>query len=330
MISLTPLTNLSNAVPWGLWVSIYTWLIGISAGSFLLVSWGHLKNEAHLKKISRMGITFALSTLLVGLLSIQIDLGHIERFYKLFLSPNPNSIMAWMVWLYAGYFFILILTLHKINAANRKDTTEKEISKPFLKFALIIAFMVIVVESLLFAMPPAKHWHSPIFVLHFISSSLVSGAAALILASGILKSKDKKEVIGGLAKIALPLIFINLFIEVIGMFLNNAIGQIESWILIIANIIVIILLSKRNIASIISASVIELIVILLSKYNDLISAQTIEPFKGFAKAYIEPRLKFYYTPNFFEYLIAVFLIIMLSVGSLFYLLDKVLPSVREE
>ena len=320
MISLTPFTNLNSAVPWGLWVSIYIWLVGISAGSFFLISWGNLKNNLYLKKITRLGLILALSTLLVGLLSIQIDLGHIERFYKLFTSPNPNSVMAWMVWLYGVYFAILVISLLRLN---------KGIPKSFLIFSFIFALTVIVLESLLFARPPGKHWHSLIFLIHFLTSSLVSSIAALIFMVGILwLKKEKTDLLKGLAKIAIPIIVINLMIEIIEITLHGSISHIENWVLLLGNVIAIALLLKHNPFTITLAGGIELIDVFLSKYNSLLSAQIVEPFKGFGNSYIEPRLGFSYTPSIFEFFVSLVLISL--VVSLFYFLYRVLPLTREE
>ncbi len=320
MISITAFTNLNNAVPWGLWVSIYIWLVGISAGAFALVAYGNLKNNPHLKKITRMGLALALSALLAGLLSIQIDLGHIERFYKLFTSPNPSSVMDIMVWLYGVYFAILAIAFLKLK---------KGISKSFYIFSLIFALGIMVLESLLFAVPPGKHWHSLVFPIHFLTSSLVSAISALLFIVGILWVKDKRgELLGALSKIALPLIAVNLIVEIIDIFSLGGIGHLGSWGLFLGSIIAILLLRKSTLVSITTAGFIELIVILLSKYNSLISAQVKEPFKGFAKSYIEPRLMFGYTPNGFEFFVAI-LLISLAAG-IFYFLYKILPLTREE
>lgn len=319
-ISLGPFANFNSAVPWGLWVAIYIWLVGISAGSFLLVSWGVIKNNSYLQKIKHLGLNLSLATLLVGLVSILIDLGHIERFFKLFISPSPTSVMAWMVWLYNFYALILVFLLLR---------SKKITSKLFFWFSLIFAFAIILIESLLFSMPPGKHWHSLIFPIHFLTSSLVSAIAALIFMVGILWVKDKRtELLQGLSKIALPLIIINLIVEIIDVISLGSISHIESWVLLLGNIIAIALLRKHSPVSITAAGCIELMDVLLSKYNSLISGQIVEPFKGFAGAYIEPRLQFSYVPSIFEYLVSIFLIGLAA--SLFYFLYKVLPLTREE
>lgn len=319
-IALSQFTNFNSAIPWGLWVVVYVWLVGISAGSVSLAMWGHLSNNPHLKKITRLSIVLSLSALLAGLLSILVDLSHMERFYKLFLSPNPRSPMAWMVWLYNLYALILIFFLLRLK---------KGIPKAFFGFTFIFAFAIIIIESLLFALPPGKLWHSAVFPLHFLTSSLVSAVAALIVAvSIVMPKKEKADLIVGLSRIAVPLIAINLAVEIMDMFLIGGLNHIESWISAAGNFIVIVLLLRRSPLSIIIIGYIELVGVFLTKYNGLISAQVIQPFRGFAKAYIEPRTQFHYIPAYFEYLLALFLI-GLAIG-MFYFLYSIFPFTREE
>src|SRR3989338_5824598 len=91
-ISLGHLANFNSAVPLGLWVAIYVWLVGISAGCFAIVIFGNIINNTYFKQITRLGVILSLATLLAGLLSILVDLDHMERFYKLFTSPSPTSV----------------------------------------------------------------------------------------------------------------------------------------------------------------------------------------------------------------------------------------------
>ena len=320
MISLTPFTNLNNAVPWGLWVSIYIWLVGISAGAFMLVAGLNIQSSRNLKKATRLGLILALSTLCAGLLSIQIDLGHIERFYKLFTSPNPGSVMDLMVWLYGVYFTIIAISLLRLK---------RGISKPFFIFFFLFALAVIVLESLLFARPPGKHWHSLIFPVHFLSSSLASAIAAILCVGGIFWAKERKtELLSGLGKIAITLVVINMIVEIVDIVSIGGFGHLTSWALLLGSVIAILLLRKSTPGSIAAGGFVELIVVLLSKYNNLISVQIVEPFKGFAKAYIEPRLVFKYIPSGFEVITAIFLI-GLAAG-IFYFLYRILPLTREE
>lgn len=319
-ISLSAFTDFNSAVPWGLWVNLYVWFMGISACSFMLLCWWNLKNNADLKHLTRMGIIVSIATFLAGLLSIQIDLGHIERFYKLFTSPNPTSPMSLMTIMYGIYFIILAISLLRLKNG---------LSRGFLKFSFIFAFFVIMVECLLFAKPPGRHWHSIIFIIHFFTSAFAASSAALLLITNITWTKNRKdEILSVLAKVALRAIIINLAVEILEQFVSSGARSSLNWIAIAGHITAVIFLSANGAKTTIYAGIIELGSVFLSKYATLISAQVVEPYRDFSKAYIEPRLQFSYFPTFFEMLVAAVLITV-SFG-LFYFIYKVFPLTREE
>jgi len=318
-ISFAPFSNFNSAVPWGLWVVIYIWLAGISVGSFVLVMWGNLKESENLKALTKIGTILSISTLLSGLLSIQIDLGHIERSPKLFLSPNFNSIMAWMAWLYTFYLAVLLFSCRWLK---------KEVPKLFCGFSIIFALVALIAESLLFSLPPGKIWHSLFFPLHFIASSFVSGIAALIILTAILKvGTARDQLIKSLRKIALAFVALNALIEIIELATHKSLFHPAGLLLLSLNIIIIALLLKNNPAGIIKAGYLGLIQVFLSKYHSIISAQVIAPYKGFAQAYIEPRLNYSYVPTFFEIIVTAGLLVAVLVA--FYFLYKIFPLTRE-
>lgn len=318
-ISLASFANFNSAVPWGLWVVIYVWLVGISVGSFVLVMWGNLQGSQNLKALIKIATILSISTLLAGLLSIQIDLGHIERFPKLFLAPNFNSVMAWMAWLYTAYLGVLLLSLRWLK---------KEAPKLFCGFAVIFAMAALISESLLFSRPPGKIWHSLFFQLHFITSSFVSAAGALVMLTAILKRAQIKDpILLTLGKIALPFVMLNTIIEVMELVNHHSLFSRSGLVITLLNIGIIVCLLKKTPGGIIKFGYLALIQVLLSKYHAIISAQLIQPYQGFAKAYIEPKLGYNYFPSGFEIIAAGGLLLM--VPAVFYFLYKIFPLTRE-
>lgn len=105
------LANYSSAIPWGLWVSAYVYLVGLSAGAFLISSLIFVFGFRRLEPIGKLALFTALVSLVAALLTIWFDLGHMERFYRVFTNGNPVSMMAWMVWMYTAYFVLLLFEL---------------------------------------------------------------------------------------------------------------------------------------------------------------------------------------------------------------------------
>ncbi len=318
-ISFAPFCNFNSVVPWGLWVTIYIWLVGISIGSFVLVMWGNLKESKNLKALTKLATLLSISVLLSGLLSIQIDLGHIQRFPKLFLFPNFNSVMAWMAWLYTAYLGVLLFSCRWLK---------KEVPKSFCCFAIIFAMAALIAESLLFSRPPGKIWHSLFFQVHFVTSSFVSATGALIILTAILKvGAVRDQLLKSLRQIALSFVVINTFVEIIESVVQEGLFSPESLVLFLANIIIIAFLLINKPGAIIKSGYLALIQVLFSKYHSIISAQVIEPYKGFSKAYIEPRLNCSYIPSLFEIIVVAGLLIV--VGVVFYFLYRIFPLTKE-
>ena len=105
------LAGYGSSIPWGLWVASYVYFAGLSAGSFLFGSIIYVFGIRRLEPIAKVALFTALVALLAGLLSIWLDLGHMERFYYVFTRGNPVSMMTWMIWLYTAYFILLVVQL---------------------------------------------------------------------------------------------------------------------------------------------------------------------------------------------------------------------------
>ena len=103
------LTNYGSYIPWGLWVAMYIYFIGLSAGAFLLSTLVYVFKVKRLEPIGKLALFTAFVALLAALLSIWFDLGHMGRFWKVYTSFAFKSMMAWMVWLYTAYSILLVV-----------------------------------------------------------------------------------------------------------------------------------------------------------------------------------------------------------------------------
>jgi molybdopterin-containing oxidoreductase family membrane subunit len=125
-------TAYGSYVPWGLWVSLYIYLVGLSAGAFLFSTLVYVFNiqrlpavaavaappvglptgpafgMQHLEKVGKLALFTALVTLFGAMFAIWLDLGHPERAWKIILQTNFRSIMGWMLWFYTAYFILLL------------------------------------------------------------------------------------------------------------------------------------------------------------------------------------------------------------------------------
>ena len=102
------LTDLGGWIPWGLWVATYMWFIGLSAGAFLLSTLVYVFGMKQLERVAPLALIVALVTLIMAMLMIWFDIGHMGRIFEIYYRGNPHSMMAWMGWLYGTYFVLLL------------------------------------------------------------------------------------------------------------------------------------------------------------------------------------------------------------------------------
>ena len=105
------MANYGELIVWGLWVAMYIYFIGLSAGAFLISSLVYVFGVERFRPIARLALFTALVSLLMALLNIWFDIGHMERFFEVYTRANLFSMMAWMVWLYTAYFVLLLFEL---------------------------------------------------------------------------------------------------------------------------------------------------------------------------------------------------------------------------
>jgi molybdopterin-containing oxidoreductase family membrane subunit len=98
-------------VPWGLWVGAYSYLVGVSAGAFLISALVYVFEVKKLEKIGQLALFTAICSLGVSMFSIWLDLGHPLRAWRMMTHTNFNSMMGWMTWLYTAYFVLLVVAL---------------------------------------------------------------------------------------------------------------------------------------------------------------------------------------------------------------------------
>ncbi|NUL81523.1 MAG: polysulfide reductase NrfD [Armatimonadetes bacterium] len=207
------LAGYGSYVPWGLWVSAYIWLVGISAGAFLVCSFGIAFRVEPIKRIARIGLVTALIALVCGLFAIGLDLGHLFRAYAVFTRPNFGSMMTWMIWLYAAYAILIVVQLYLMTFRSNSDHAVRKLA--IVGIPLAIAFSGGV--GALFGTVSARPlWHSGLFPILFLTGALVSGTALLLAITALLKplpARALEETAGFLVRLLIGLLLLDVVLE---------------------------------------------------------------------------------------------------------------------
>jgi len=170
----------SNVIPWGMPIVLAIYLIGLSAGSLILSSLTYVFGREEYRPIARMAVFLAIVLIFGAMLSIAIDLGRPEKFWRLlmfFYLNNMRSMFAINGILYGGYFVISLVYLGVIFA------NQPRLTKITGTIAVSWAVLVHMGTGAIFGFIAAREaWFSPIKPLEFLAAALTSGIALLIVA----------------------------------------------------------------------------------------------------------------------------------------------------
>jgi Ni/Fe-hydrogenase subunit HybB-like protein len=94
---------------WSILIVVYPYLTGIVAGAFILASLVKVFNVVEVQPIYRLALLTALSFMLIAGMPLQLHLGHPERAFEIFMTPQPTSAMAMFGFVYLWYLLGILL-----------------------------------------------------------------------------------------------------------------------------------------------------------------------------------------------------------------------------
>lgn len=170
--------NYGSYVTWGLWVAMYLFFAGVASGSYMVATLDYLFDVPLFKGTGKLALWAALITLPAALISIGMDLGHLERIWKVYLQPNFNSLLAQMVW---GYTIFGGVILASLWLASRTANQRPMILKVFMAIGLVVSIFISGgVGALLGVNASRAVWHVGLLPAQFPIFSLSTGVALVL------------------------------------------------------------------------------------------------------------------------------------------------------
>lgn len=200
----------SNVIPWGMPIVLAIYFIGLSAGSLILSSLTYVFGRAEYKSIARMAVFLAIVLIFGAMISIAVDLGRPEKFWRLFMFfflNNMTSMFAINGILYGGYFVISLVYFGVILGGQQAAT------KVMGTIAVLWAVLVHMGTGAIFGFVAAREaWFSPIKPFEFLAAALTSGMALLIVVSMLVLKLTgraiKRDIILSLSRMLIMFIII--------------------------------------------------------------------------------------------------------------------------
>ena len=225
-------TNLTDLVPWGLWIGIDFIGVGLAAAGFTIAAVAHIFNNHKYESIARSAILTAFIGYMMVVALLVIDLGKPENFWHPLVMWNVHSVMFEITWCVICYSTVLSIeflpvVLEKFNL-HKPIKLLKKITIPVVIFGVLFSTLHQSSFGSLYLIVPGKVyplWYSSILPIHFFVSCIAAGLAMIIFESYLSARAFNQglniRIISGLGKGVLIAIIGGLFLKFVDISLTG-------------------------------------------------------------------------------------------------------------
>ena len=175
-------TGMSRDVSWGLYISQFTYFVGVAASAVMLVLPAYFHHYKKFKRMIIFGEFMAISAVVMCMLFIVADMGQPQRMLNVILHPTPNSVMFFDMLVLIGYLLLNVIIGWVTLEAERLDIDPPHWIKYLVYLSIIWAFSIHTVTAFLYAGLPGRHlWLTAVLAGRFLASAFCSGPAILLL-----------------------------------------------------------------------------------------------------------------------------------------------------
>ncbi len=186
-------TGMTDQVSWGVYISNFTFLVGMAAAAVMLVIPAYIYKDKAFHDIVIFGELLAVAAIIMCLFFVTVDLGRPELFWH--LTPVigrfnwPISMLSWDVVVLWGYLLLNVWIwgcLVYAKYRGRKPT--KMFYIPFVFISIVWAISIHTFTAFLYMGLGARpFWNSAIVAPRFLASAFTSGPAFLVLTLQVIR-----------------------------------------------------------------------------------------------------------------------------------------------
>jgi len=209
-------TNLTDLVPWGLWITIDLSSIALSAGAFTICAAVYLLGLKQFQGVARTATFVGLIGYTMALLTLLLDIGRPDRFWHALVFWNPHSLLWEVTMCITLYLGVLLLEVAPMlgRATWLRDRWPRvaDLLTRVHKLAPILAVAGLGLSMLHQSSLGAAYgvlkarpiWLRPGLSVLFIVSAMAGGSALTVFASMLSSRLTRKAIVNdeALSKVA--------------------------------------------------------------------------------------------------------------------------------
>lgn len=203
-------TGMSDHVSWGLYISNFTFLVGVAAAAVMLVLPTYILNDVDFSKAVLIGEGLAISALIMCIAFVTVDMGGPARLWHLIPGIGvlnfPNSMLSWDILVLLGYLALNIsIPFYILFMRYQGKEPKKSIYLPGVIISVFWAVGIHMVTAFLYqGLQSRPFWNTALLGPRFLASAFAAGPALIIIAlATISKFSEYKTSKKTIRKIAL-------------------------------------------------------------------------------------------------------------------------------
>ncbi|WP_417175773.1 NrfD/PsrC family molybdoenzyme membrane anchor subunit, partial [Adlercreutzia sp.] len=173
-------TGMRNFDSWGLYITLFMFLVGLSAGGLIISSAPRVLGVEGFGGISKVAVWTSICCTVLAIAFVVVDLGHPARLWELFAYSNLGSPLMWDIVVLGTY---LVLSIAYLWATLRFEGGKGSAAslRVISAVALVCAILVHSVTAWIFGLQQGHEmWHTALLAPWFVSSALVCGTALVM------------------------------------------------------------------------------------------------------------------------------------------------------
>jgi Ni/Fe-hydrogenase subunit HybB-like protein len=232
-------TAMRDQVSWGLFISNFTFLVGVAAAAVLLVVPAYLYNFKPIKEIVLFGELLAVTAISMCVMFILVDMGQPTRVWHIlpFIGAMhfPASLLAWDVVVLNGYLAINgIIAFYVLYRLSIGKEYSMSVIGPLIILSIPWAVSIHTVTAFLYnGLSSRPFWNASILAPRFLASAFCSGPAIMLILFQIIRKRSEVEIdnkaIFKIAELIAYAMAINLFLLGAEAFKEFYSGGVDSY-----------------------------------------------------------------------------------------------------
>lgn len=174
-------TGMRNLDSWGLYITMFMFFVGLSAGGLIISSVPKAFGMAGFGGVSKVAVWTSICCTVLAIGFVVVDLGQPMRLWELFAYSNLGSPLMWDIIVLATYLVLSVVYLWATLRHERGLVSAKAL-RAVSVIALACAVLVHSVTAWIFSLNVGREmWHTALMAPWFVSSALVCGTALVLV-----------------------------------------------------------------------------------------------------------------------------------------------------